>query len=320
MASTTTSPPSDQEEDLLICTACGTEFDQPANQPLDSCVICDDPRQFVPPQGQTWTSHVQMTSPNKNNNDNNIKYTNTFQRIDSNNPNLYSLTTTPKFGIGQRAILLKTPSGNILWDCLTLLDAGTEAFIKSHGGLRAIVISHPHYYTTHLRWGAAFDCPVYVSREDEVWTQRVDHGGVRRYIEVGEATREIVPGVTAIKTGGHFPGSLVLHWDSHLFIADSLVTVPSALYHRKRPKGTSSYAFMWSIPNMIPLPPAEMRRMWRALEPWEFSWTHGAFVGLEVRDADEEGGGRVKERVRESMRIQAGGEGWDWRALGEGWP
>ena len=127
---------------------------------------------------------------------------------------------------------------------------------------------------------------------------------------------QIVPGVTAIRNGGHFEGSLVLHVDvggsststsgekPRLLIADTLVTVPSALYAKNRPPGTTSYAFMWSIPNMIPLPPGEMRKMWKALAGWEFGSTHGAFVGLDVRDGD--GGERsVKERVRESMRIQA---------------
>lgn len=40
------------------------------------------------------------------------------------------------------------------------------------------------------------------------------------------AVEKMLPGVTAIKTGGHFPGSLVLHWEKKLFIADTIVTVP----------------------------------------------------------------------------------------------
>ena len=40
------------------------------------------------------------------------------------------------------------------------------------------------------------------------------------------ASKEIVKGVTAVKLGGHFPGSLVLHWENKLFIADTFVTVP----------------------------------------------------------------------------------------------
>lgn len=89
----------------------------------------------------------------------------------------------------------------------------------------------------------------------------------------------------------------------------------SALYHVDRPPGTTSYAFMWSIPNMIPLPPAELQKMWQAMRPFEFESTHGAFVGQEVRDK------KVKGRVLESMKIQVRGEGWSEHALlKESWP
>ena len=79
-----------------------------------------------------------------------------------------------------------------------------------------------------------------------------------------------------------YKGSLVLHTDaatigdtiSRLFIADTLVTVPSALYHKDRPAGTTSYSFMWSIPNMIPLPPKVMLGMWRAMKGFELSLIH----------------------------------------------
>ena len=278
-----------------------------------------DPRQYVPPSGQSWTSRSQLAS----------KYSNTWSQIDS-NPNFWSIITTPKLAIGQRAILVKTPHGNVLWDCLTLLDAATIAWINSQGGLGAVVISHPHYYSSHLTWAAAFECPVYISAADAEWVQRVDRWGLRRLLP-SEPT-EIFPGITTITTGGHFPGSLVLHASSpspspdsddakekpRLLIADTLVTVPSALYAKNRPAGTTSYAFMWSIPNMIPLPPGEMQKMWKALEGWEFGSTHGAFIGMDVRDGD--GGEKgVKDRVRESMRIQARGEGWEG-ALGEEWP
>lgn len=137
---------------------------------------------------------------------------------------MWSITTEPKFAIGQRCILLQTPAGNVLWDCITYLDEETVEFIKSKGGLKAIVISHPHYYTSHLDWAKTFDCPVYFSGEDEEWVCRRDDGGARRFVK--GVSEEIVDGVTAIKVGGHFPGSLVLLWDKKLFIADSLVTVP----------------------------------------------------------------------------------------------
>lgn len=269
-----------------------------------------DPRQFVPPSGQSWTSHSRLLST----------HANKWQPI-KDTQHLWSIFTEPKVAIGQRCILVQTPNGNVLWDCITLLDQGTKDFITEKGGLKAIVISHPHYYTTHLEWAREFQCPVYIAQEDEEWCQRADSQGLRKLIT--ETTTEIIPGVTAIKVGGHFPGSLVLHTDgekigdqiNRLYIADSFVTVPSAFYHKDRPVGTTSYSFMWSIPNMIPLPPEVMLGMWRAMKGFEWQATHGAFVGTEV--VDEEGnrvGGRevgVRERVLESMKIQARGEGWD---------
>lgn len=39
---------------------------------------------------------------------------------------------TSKFAIGQRAILLLTPHGNVLWDCITYLDQETVDKVISH--------------------------------------------------------------------------------------------------------------------------------------------------------------------------------------------
>ncbi len=61
---------------------------------------------------------------------------------------------------------------------------------------------------------------------------------------------------------------------------------------------------MWSIPNMIPLPPDEIFKIWKALKPFRFTVTMGAFVGMDVRDE------MVKNRVLESMKIQVKAEGW----------
>ena len=96
--------------------------------------------------------------------------------------------------------------------------------IESLGGLSAIVISHPHFYTTHLCWAGVFGCPVYIAAEDSIWLSRADSHGRRQLIKEPAAT--IIPGVTAIKTGGHFQGSMVLHWADKLFVADSIMIVP----------------------------------------------------------------------------------------------
>ncbi|KAF2146811.1 uncharacterized protein K452DRAFT_218692 [Aplosporella prunicola CBS 121167] len=284
-------------EDLLICKTCATQFDAPASNPLPNCRICDDPRQYVPSSGQQWSSLRELRG----------KYENKWKE-DPDLKGVWSIWTEPKFGIGQRAFLIETPEGNVLWDLIAFLDQPTIDFINSKGGLKAIVISHPHYYTTHPEWARTFNCPVYISAEDEEWVNRAASATAPRRL-ITEPTLDVVPGVTAIKTGGHFPGSLVLLWKKELFIADSIVTVPSGLYFKDRPPGTTSYTFMWSIPNMIPLPPSEVMKMWKAIAPYEFEATHGAFLGMDVRRPD------AKKAVLESMKIQVKFEGHENHAI-----
>ncbi|KAL3956795.1 hypothetical protein ACCO45_009641 [Purpureocillium lilacinum] len=140
-------------------------------------------------------------------------------------PRITFITTAPKFAIGQRAALIRTPAGTVLWDCLTLLDAETvrrvrDDFCGDTGGrLAAIVISHPHYYSTHVQWARAFACPVDLTDVD---TEIPGLGG-------GSGSKDGGTGARALKLGGHFPGSLVLLFDGRLFIADTLVTTPAGL-------------------------------------------------------------------------------------------
>ncbi|GCE08133.1 hypothetical protein KDAU_54620 [Dictyobacter aurantiacus] len=55
--------------------------------------------------------------------------------------------TTPKFAIGQRGLLVRSEQGNMLWDCITYLGDKTYEAVKELGGISAIAISHPHYYS-----------------------------------------------------------------------------------------------------------------------------------------------------------------------------
>ena len=63
-------------------------------------------------------------------------------------PGLIGIGIDPHFAIGQRALFLRTPKGNVLWDCLPLLDEAVVEAIKSMGGISAIAISHPHYFSS----------------------------------------------------------------------------------------------------------------------------------------------------------------------------
>ena len=91
-------------------------------------------------------------------------HSNKFRRLA---PGLTTIETTPPFGIGQRAILASTPDGNVLWDCIALIDDATVDLLKGLGGVAAIAISHPHYYTTMVEWSRAFgDVPIYLHAAD----------------------------------------------------------------------------------------------------------------------------------------------------------
>ena len=75
---------------------------------------------------------------------------------ESHGPGLTAIETEPKFGIGQRAHLIQTPAGNVLWDCIAYLDDATVEQINALGGLAAIAISHPHYYSAMVEWAHRF--------------------------------------------------------------------------------------------------------------------------------------------------------------------
>lgn len=71
--------------------------------------------------------------------------------------------------------------------------------------------------------------PVYLASEDEAWISRASD----THEFITETTKEIIPesGLTAIKVGGHFPGSMVLHWRNRIFTADSVMIVPVSPIH-----------------------------------------------------------------------------------------
>lgn len=169
-----------------------------------------------------------------------------------------------------------------MWDCLTYLDTATISTIQKIGGLAGIVISHPHFYATHLLWAQVFNCPIYLASEEKEWLSQpddvevsypreskqgddmstlpgampdVETGSARVFIEGPPGSKmEIMgkdgnsTGVTAYKVGGHFPGSLVLNWENKLFTADTLMPTPSGIGKLK--KGMNSFVFMWSYPNV----------------------------------------------------------------------
>ena len=101
--------------------------------------IWQDERQYVKVTGQNWTTLERLRLTNRNS----IKFK---------EPGLFGIGTEPHFAIGQRALFLRTPNGNVLWDCIPLLDEAVTDAIKGLGGISAIAISHPHYYSSMVEW------------------------------------------------------------------------------------------------------------------------------------------------------------------------
>src|SRR5205814_1970686 len=216
----------------FLCSACGVQHPEAAAPP-ERCRICQDPRQFVPKAGQQWTNSEALAQSRCNG----------FRQLA---PGLLGISTMPSFAIGQRAFLVMTPGGNVLWDCLSLLDSATTTIIRGLGGLKAIAISHPHFYSAMADWGRAFDCPVLVHEADRQWLTETDP-----HIECwsGES-REVMAGITLHRLGGHFPGSSLLHWSG----PRTLLTGDTILVTQDR----SHVSFMWSYPNYVPLPAGEV--------------------------------------------------------------
>ena len=142
----------------FICVQCGTQFGESAELPAH-CPICEDERQFVRHGGQEWTTLEHLAVDHDN-------------RFEEEAPRLLGIGTQPEFAIGQRALLLQSPSGNLLWDCITLLDAKTISEVTSRGGLRAIAISHPHYYSAMVEWAERFDAKIFLHTQDRQWVMR----------------------------------------------------------------------------------------------------------------------------------------------------
>ena len=255
----------------FICTQCGTQFAE-SGEPPPACPICEDERQFVPPGGQSWTTLDALR----------IGHSNAWRMLA---PDLFAVQTFPAFAIGQRALLVRTPAGNLLWDCIALFDGATEAIVRALGGLAAVAISHPHYYTTMAEWGRAFGVPVWLHADDREHVAR--RGPCLRFWE-GE-TQRVLPEVELHRLGGHFAGAAVAHWSrgpGALLVGDVLQVLPDREH----------LGFMRSYPCLIPLPPAQVRRMAARCAALEFDAIHGAFADRDIASGGKAALARSAER------------------------
>jgi hypothetical protein len=266
-----------------ICVTCGTQF-PPAERPPQRCPICEDERQFIGPQGQQWVALEELQKTHSN-------------ALYSESPGIWGIGTEPKFAIGQRALLIQSEAGNILWDCVSLIDPDTIAGIEALGGISAIAISHPHYYSSMVEWSKAFGgVPIYLHEDDRQWVQRPDPC-IRFWS--GE-THALDHGFTLIRLGGHFAGYQVLHrsegedGEGALFSGD----LPQVCMDRRW------VSFMYSYPNYLPLSAASVRRIVAALEPFEFEKLFGAWAGFVIPADAKAAVRRSAERYLHALAVE----------------
>jgi glyoxylase-like metal-dependent hydrolase (beta-lactamase superfamily II) len=259
----------------FFCVTCGAQF-APSDGPPPVCPVCEDARQYVPDDGQRWTTPAELAAGHRSE----LRQEGDY----------LGAGVEPWFAIGQRALLVPLGDRNVLWDCVPLVDEPAAAEIERRGGLAAIAISHPHYYTGMVEWAHRFDCPVLLHAADAEWIMRPDPA-----VELWDGeTRELGDGLTLIRCGGHFAGGTVLHdaRASALLAGDIVQVIPDRRH----------VGFMYSYPNLIPLPETAVAAIAGALEPYPFETIYGAWWGRIVPGEGSEVVRRSAERYVRAVR------------------
>jgi hypothetical protein len=265
-----------------ICVTCGVQF-APGDAAPEHCPVCDDGRQYVGWGGQRWTTLEALRADHAN-------------RVEELEPGLTGIGTEPSFAIGQRALLVQTDEGNVLWDCITLLDDATVAAVRARGGIAAIAISHPHYYSSMVEWSREFGAPVHLHEADRRWVMRPDPAV--RFFSGDELA--LPGGMRLLRLGGHFAGATVLHWPAGaeargaLLSGDVLQVVSDRRY----------VSFMYSFPNLVPLPAQVVERIARRVADLRFDRIYGAWWERVVDRDGEEAVRRSAERYLAALAFE----------------
>jgi hypothetical protein len=251
--------------ECFICKTCGTQYRESAYPP-EHCIICEDERQYVGWNGQEWTTLGELRSTHHN-------------LFKAQGRRITGIGSQPKFAIGQRALLVQTSEGNLLWDCVSLMDDKTADAVQALGGISAIAISHPHYYSSMVEWSDRFGkVPIYLHADARGWVTRSSPS-----ISFWERDQQaLFGGLTLIRCGGHFAGGAVLHWaeaergEGALLTGDIIQVVQDRRY----------VSFMWSFPNYVPLRAAAVERIVRAVAPFSYKRIYGAWWDAIVEDGN----------------------------------
>jgi glyoxylase-like metal-dependent hydrolase (beta-lactamase superfamily II) len=240
---------------LWTCEQCGAQFPE-SSAPPALCPVCEDERQYVNWKGQMWLTREQLTGRHK--------------LVWRDDLGLAGIGTEPAFAIGQRALLVREPDGCVLWDCVPFVTRDAVEHVRSLGGLKAIAVSHPHFYGAVADWSDAFGgAPIYLHGDDQAWITR-PHPAIVPWS--GESHR-LSDDILLVRAGGHFAGATILHWRAGAGGRGALLTGDVAMVAADR----RSLSFMYSYPNYIPQNAASVRRIASAIAPLAFDRIYGAW-------------------------------------------
>ena len=265
---------------VWLCKTCFNEV-APSAEPPETCRICSDERQYVPPAGQEWISIADFAATHRND-------------LRDQEPGLLGIGVEPQAGIGQRALLIEHPDGGVLWDGVPLLSEEAIDGINRRGGVRAMAMSHPHLYGAAVSNSISLgNVPIFIPAADRDWIAR-PHENIRVF--AGDRL-DLGHGVTAHVTGGHFDGSAFLHWrdgadgKGALLTGDTIMVTP----------GGGRVSFMWSVPGLIQLPPAHIRRIVAMTEPLAYDRIYGGWWDSKVENDAKAVVARSERRIREIL-------------------
>ncbi len=247
---------------MKICRTCAVEYGEPLPE---VCPICADERQWVPADGQLWTSLDELAAAG--------------QRLSRKElePHLLGLTTDPSVGIGQQSKLVTTPSGSLLWDPAGYVDDDTAAEVLARGPVLAIASSHPHMFGVQVEWSRRLgDPPVLVCDADREWLGRQDS-----CIQFWSKSFSVNDQLTLHQVGGHFVGSAVAVWSAGAAGRGVLLSGDTVFPNPDR----TSLGFLRSYPNKIPLSWRVVERIADQLGHLVFDRIYGNFDNRIAADA-----------------------------------
>ncbi|MGW5242149.1 hydrolase [Monashia sp. NPDC004114] len=249
---------------IWICATCAGETAD-LREPPGACAVCEDERQWVPADGQQWTTLEKLRADG------------TRIAMFDVEPELWGLRAEPQVGIGQQTMVVRTPEGTLLFDCIGYIDDEAVEQVRSLGPTLAVAASHPHMYGVQTEWAKALgDVPVLIAERDREWVRRADP-----LVELYDERREVAPGLTLHRVGGHFCGQAVVEWATGndglgvLLAADAVFPNPD----RK------TVSFLRSYPNRLPLSGNVVQRIATQLEGLHFDRLYNNFGAVVPVDA-----------------------------------